>query len=266
MTPPNCARWLTLAALVLSGCGSSVEPPKAPAQAPKASADAPSEESATKHGASDRETNALLDRMLADLPSGDRSPGRPKPEAAPVRPTAVLAPPSEAPPRPAQNAVDSFDEDVRRIREIVPRWDNGTGITARFLNESSGNRISLIYVDTTPPEYNADGGYWVVQARAKVNNEIVGHVMFLLKNLAPGRYEGSAQRKDVVFGSLLGSPTWHGRSPDAAWSMNEGAWVEVVLREGRGAGELEGNFRAKLTANDGHHYQTVESGYFYIKR
>lgn len=99
-----------------------------------------------------------------------------------------------------------------------------------------------------------------------MNNEIVGHVMFLLKNLAPGRYEGSSQRKDVVFGSLLGSAAWNGRSPDAAWSMNEGAWVEMVLREGRGAGGLEGNFRAKLTTNDGNHYQTVESGYFYIKR
>ncbi len=263
MIAPLPARWLPLAlALAAPACGGS---PVAPATPPAPASPGPSAEPAAKH--TDRETDALIDRMLADLPGGDHAPARmPPPAAAPARvPTAAA--PAEAPAaRPARtNAADSFDEDVQRIRETVPKWDNGTGITARFLSEASGDRMSLIYVDTTPPEFNASGGYWVVQARAKVNGQVAGHVIFLMKNLAPGRYEGSPMKKDVAVGSLLGAATWEGRNPETAWSMNEGGWVELVLREGR-SGDLEGTFRAKLVANNGRNYQTVESGYFYINR
>lgn len=275
MISAQSARWFPLVALALAapvGCGSSIQPPTSAVAPSRTPADSSADgEAVTKRGRGDRETDALIDQMLAGLPGGDHAPARKDPPApSAVRAPAPAAPASPATPPPSArsgaNSADSFDEDVKRIRETVPTWDNGTGITARFLSESSGDRMSLIYVDTTPPEFNAEGGYWVIQAKAKVNGQIVGHVLFLLKSLAPGRYEGSAQKKDVALGSLVGSPTWVGRGPDTSWSMNEGGWVEIVLREGRSHTELEGNFRAKLVANDGRRYQTVESGYFYIKR
>ncbi|MCU0682199.1 MAG: hypothetical protein MUF34_08090 [Polyangiaceae bacterium] len=268
------ARWLPLVALALAApaaCGGSSIAAPGPGPATPA-AHASNDEPAAKRGGSDRETDALIDRMLADLPgSGAGHAPTPSPSPPIARTSAATPAPARAPAAsPARSAgssaADSFDEDVRRIRETVPTWDNGTGISARFLSEASGERMSLIYVDTTPPEFNAGGGYWVVQARAKVNGQVAGHMLFLMKSLSPGRYEGSPQKKDLVAASLLGAPTWEGRNPNAAWSANEGGWVELVLREGRNSTELEGTFRAKLVANDGRSFQTVESGYFYIKR
>jgi hypothetical protein len=268
MTLPRPARRSPFLALALAlsapmACGGAAV--EAPPSSPPAGA-AAAGPAAEKRPASNAEADALIDRMLADLPTGSGN-ARPAPPPATARPAAA----SDATPRPAAAppasgpSADSFDDDVRRIRETVPRWDNGTGLTARFLSEASGERMSLIYVDATPPEFNAGGGYWVIQAKAKVDGQVAGHVLLLLKSLSPGRYEGSAQKKDVALASLLGAPAWEGRHPSTAWSANEGGWVELTLRESRG-GDLEGSFRAKLVANDGRSYQTVESGYFYINR
>ena len=157
---------------------------------------------------------------------------------------------------------DTFTEDVDKIKSLVPGWDNGTGIGIRFLKESTGKRLSLIYVDPTPPEYKPNKG-WLIQGQAKSNNKVLGHYLILLKNIAPGRYEGGPNKTDVVMASLLDT-TWKGDAPGAGWSINAGSYCEISLRPAKKSGHLEGDFRAKLVTNDGDSFVTIENGYVYI--
>ena len=93
----------------------------------------------------------------------------------------------------AHTSDDTFDDDTKRIQEKVPTWDNGTGITARFLKEATGARISLIYVAATAPAFNKELNLWVTEAKAKVDGKIVGTFAILMKDITAGRHEGSPE-------------------------------------------------------------------------
>lgn len=160
----------------------------------------------------------------------------------------------------------SFEENMQRIKEKVPTWDNGAGITVNFLNETSGKRLSLVFVDQGPPIFKDQIGLWVVQGKATGNNETLGHMVIGLQNLAPGRYSGSPSSKAVVMSIALTSANYDGNSPETTWTINEGGWIEMTLQDGRAPGDLEGTFRAKLYSNDTKKFYTVENGYLYINR
>lgn len=162
--------------------------------------------------------------------------------------------------------LDTFDEDRARIQGAVPGWDEGTGLTVKFLKESTGTRLSLIYVDTTAPAEKADVGLWMIQAKATANGQTLGHFVVLLRSLEPGMYKGSPSSKDVVMGALMGADPWDGRNPETTWSINEGSWCEISLKPGQHPGDLEGSFHGKLVDNKGTGYHTIEDGYIYINR
>ncbi|MEB2311121.1 MAG: hypothetical protein OZ921_03255 [Sorangiineae bacterium] len=231
-------------------------------------------ESPSSHGGHDGTGHAddLIGQILDGVPT---SSGGAQPSAPPDDPNKH----SEAiqPSRPSDSGggsgsgsgggtrLDTFDEDVTRIKGTVPGWDNGTGIAIRFLKESTGTRLSLIFVDPTPPVLKDGVGLWMIQGKANASGKTIANYVLLLKTLAPGRYEGSPTKKDVVM-SVAMSDTWDGKAPDTTWSINDGSWCEIVLRQGRGPNDLEGDFRAKLVDNSGNSFHSIENGYVYIKR
>jgi len=136
----------------------------------------------------------------------------------------------------------------------------------RFLKEASGTRTSLIFVDPTAPAWSSDLDLWVIAAKAKGSDDsILGHLMIGLAKLEPGTYEGSPSSKQSVMSVRLVEPQYDGKAPDTTWSVNDGSWCRVVLRDA-GNGTLEGDFQAKLVDNKNEQYVTVESGYLLIKR
>jgi len=168
--------------------------------------------------------------------------------------------------QPDQHGGDSFAEDCRRIRQLVPAWDEGTGATLRFLQESTGKRVSLIFVDATAPLYKPEASLWMIQATAKdYAGKTIGHLVLLLRSLKPGHMHGDEQTQDAVLGVLVGSERWDGHNPETSWSINSGSYCDVVLRDA-GGGNLEGEIRGKLVDNRGSGFINVESGYFYINR
>lgn len=165
----------------------------------------------------------------------------------------------------SEESSDTFAADVLRIQEVVPTWNNGTGIALKFLRESSGQRVSLIYVDPTPPAMQKGGDHWVIAATAKTEKRTLGHFVLLLKDLSPGHYKGSASDDSVVMSTSMDTE-WDPTHPDTTWSRNHESWCELVLQPGRDETTLEGQFRAKLIDNQGTGFHTIESGYVYIKR
>jgi hypothetical protein len=160
---------------------------------------------------------------------------------------------------------DTFAQDVLRIQEVVPTWDNGTGIALKFLRESSGQRVSLVYVDPTAPVREQGGDHWVIAATAKTEKRTLGHFVLLLRDLSPGHYHGSASDDSVVMSTSMTSD-WDPTDPDTTWSKNNESWCEIVLRQGHDPSTLEGQFRAKLIDNQGTGFHNIESGYVYIKQ
>jgi len=161
---------------------------------------------------------------------------------------------------------DSFEADRDRIRASVSQWPHGTGATLRFLNESSGERLSLIFVDEAAPKFESDNSAYAIYAKARVGGgKVVGHLVLYLKALRPGTYQGDDHTKSAVMGILMGDPIWNAENPETAWSVNSESWCEVELR-GTPEGALEGNFRARLVDNKGTGFINVESGFLFIKR
>ena len=150
---------------------------------------------------------------------------------------------------------------MKRIKRIVPGWDNGTGIAVRYQKVSTGAFISLPYVDPTPPEWKEKSQMWIVISKAMIDNQIVSTVAISLSSLKPGRYEGSDSKRDCVIGAALGTDKW-----DAGWSLNEGGFCEVELRDAKQAGHLEGTFRGKLKSNAEDSFYLIKEGYIYINR
>lgn len=206
--------------------------------------------------------NALLDQILGGLPSGS-SAAATSPKSDSVQPTQPAAAPSH--PSGSSGNLDTFDQDVARIKGTVPGWDNGTGIAVKFLKEADGSRLSLIFVDPTPPVFKDGVGLWMIQGKAMASGKTLANYVLLLKTLAPGRYEGSPTKKDVVMSVAMGDH-WDAKDPETTWSINDGSWCELVLRQGKGPNDLEGDFRAKLVDNKGTGFHTIETGYVYIKR
>ncbi len=207
-------------------------------------------------------TDKLIDDLLGGIgggnaPSGN-SPSIP-PSSTPSAPTGGGGGSSSG------GKLDTFDEDIARIRQIVPGWDNGTGLTVKFLRERDQQRLSLIYVDATPPVLKEGVNLWMIQAKAKGDNKTLGWFVILLKDLAPGRYSGSPTNRDVIMAALM-APEWDGKNPETTWSINDGSWCEITLRNAGAPGDLEGEFRGKLVDNKGSGYHTVENGYIYINR
>jgi len=198
------------------------------------------------------------------------NPTGPAPTAAatqPIGPKPAPPPPTGAgsPPGSSDDGLNTFDQDVARIRQTVPGWDNGTGLSILFLKESTGKRLSLIYVDPTPPAFKDGPGLWMIQAKATSNNQTIGWAVILLKTLAPGRYQGSPNQNDVVLAVCMGE-TWDGKNPETTWSINPGSYAEMELRAAGAPGDLEGSFRGKLVDNKGQGFHTIENGYIYINR
>ncbi len=204
--------------------------------------------------------NALLDQILGGLPSGSQAPAS-SPKSESVQPTPAAA----TRPSGGGGNMDTFDQDVARIKGTVPGWDNGSGIAVKFLKEADGSRLSLIFVDPTPPALKDGVNLWMIQGKAMASGKTIANYVLLLKSLAPGRYEGSPTKKDVVMSVAMGDH-WDGKDPETTWSINDGSWCELVLRQGKGPNDLEGDFRAKLVDNKGTGFHTIEAGYVYIKR
>ncbi len=180
--------------------------------------------------------------------------------------SANSAPASSSSSSSASSNADSFEDDKARILKQVPTWDEGTGATVRFLKESSGTRLSLIFVDTTAPAWNEDQKLWLIAAVAKDGDDaVIGHLIIGLSSLDPGTYEGGPSSKSAVMAVLLGERKWDGNHPEASWSVNDGSWCRVVLRSA-GGGNLEGDFQAKLVDNKGEQYMSIENGYLYINK
>lgn len=171
--------------------------------------------------------------------------------------------------RPTSNANDDteteFQDGVAKIRRIVPGWDNGSGLALKFRNPDNNKGLVILYVDTTPPEFKKDPGFWMIQGQAKEGNKIIANYVILLKDLEPGHYTGNATRKDVVMASSIGD-SWQPKAPNTSWSINTGGNCEITLRRGKGSGELEGEFSGKLVDNDEKKSLTVEKGFIYIKQ
>jgi hypothetical protein len=198
---------------------------------------------------------------------------------------AVAAPPSETPEEGTEeasegegseeeggksakgdNSLDTYDEDVKRIKTVVPGWDNGTGIAVRYQKVSTGSILSLIYVDPTPPEWKEKSQMWIVISKATVEGQAVSTVALSLSSMKPGRYEGSDTKRECVIGAALGTDKWEPSAADTGWSLNEGGFCEVELREGKQPGHLEGTFRGKLKSNAEDSFYLIKEGYIYINR
>lgn len=201
-------------------------------------------------GGSPDETAAAIDELLGDMSGGgEQAQGGPPPTGSPAQ----------------GSTGDDFLDGINRVKGKVPGWDSGTGVVIKFLKEATGSRLSLIYVDTTAPEYKSQVGLWLIHTKAHADNKVLGHFMLMLKNLSPGTYRGSPSSKDVIMATQIGE-RWNGKAPDATWSINNQSWCEITLRPGRASGDLEGSFRAKLVDNSGQSYHTIENGYIYINR
>ena len=201
------------------------------------------------------QTEALIGELLMGVDGAE--------DSAQAASTERIFPPRND--EPGDVRLDTFEEDVARIRQEVPRWDNGTGVTVKYLKEATGKRLSLIYVDPNAPTRNERLGLWAMRLQARVGGRTIGHVLMLIRTLAPGRYEGSPGSKDVVLAVSM-AEDWEGTDPETTWSVNPGSWAEITLRPGRFPGDLEGDFRAKLVDNRGTGFHTIEAGYVYINR
>ena len=260
------ATWLgtlTAAALAMTlsgvGCGPHAEGQSAYNQQQQPPpGQQPGQYPQQQQGTGNTSTEAMIGDLLRDIEPGAGQGQGPAPA-----PTQTVAPPG--PPPGGGDRLDTFEEDIARIRQIVPGWDNGTGLSIKFLKESTGKRLSLIYVDPTPPAYKDGPGLWMIQAKATSGDTVIGWAVILLKSLAPGRYEGSPSKQDVVLAVCMGE-TWDGKNPETTWSINPGSYAEITLQPGRGPGDLEGNFRGKLVDNKGTGFHTIENGYVYINR
>lgn len=179
-----------------------------------------------------------------------------------------VVPKSTAAKQPAASvsATDSFDDDRERIRTTVAKWDHGTGATLRFLKETTGEKLSLIFVDETAPVFKPDAGLWMIQATARVTGgKIVGHFVLFLKDLRAAKYRGDDHTKEAIMAVLMGEQNWDGQNPETAWSVNRESWCEVVLRKTAENG-VEGDFKARLVDNKGTGYINIDSGYLFIKQ
>jgi hypothetical protein len=224
--------------------------------------------------ANPQSTDAIIGDLLSHLDEG-KAAAAPAPEAAalqspPPRAAQPAAQPAAAPvagatPATSGSRLDTWDSDISTVKSKVPTWDNGSGVVLKFLNEGQGTRLTLIYVDTTPPVFKEEAGLWIVQAKATANGTTLGHMMLLLKSLEPGRYEGGPGKQDVVLAAGMGE-TWEPKAPGTTWSINDGSWCEITLRAGQNPGDLEGDFRGKLVDNSGNGYHNIEAGYIYINR
>jgi hypothetical protein len=193
------------------------------------------------------ETDKIIDSLLSDMQrvrSGEDAPH---------------AQPSQS------SELDSFDEDRNRIRNSLSQWDQGSGAALRFVKQSTGERLSLIFIDETAPGYQSETDMWMIQAKARVaGGKVVGHFVLFLKDLRAGRYRGDDHSKEAVMGVLIGNSKWDGENPETAWSMNSESWCDVQLQPAGKSG-IEGSFRARLVDNKGSGFVQVESGYLFIK-
>ena len=136
----------------------------------------------------------------------------------------------------------------------------------RFLKEATGERLSLIFVDESPPAFDTGSSVWTVQTKARVSGgKVVGHFVLLLKKLQPGKYHGDDHTSEVTMGVLMGNPTWEAQNPETAWSMNRESWCDLELTL-TSENALEGNFRGRLVDNKGTGFINIESGFLFIKR
>ena len=203
------------------------------------------------HKESADETDQIINSLLSEMNQLEAS--------SPSSPGAIQAPTLPM-------AADTFDEDRERIRTSLAKWEHGTGATLRFLKESTGEKLSLIFVDESAPAYKPEEKMWMIQATARVTGgKIIGHFVLLIKDLRPGKYRGDDHTKDAVIAILMGEAKWDGQNPETAWSVNRESWCEVFLRAAAG-GAIEGEFRARLVDNRGTGFINVDSGYLFIKR
>jgi hypothetical protein len=159
--------------------------------------------------------------------------------------------------------LDKYDEQVERVRKLMPTMKKGTAVVTRFLNESKGTRISIIFADETAPMYKEKLDGRVIVAKATDDKErTIATISFLLHSFQPGRYE--CDKGNTVIGAAI-SETWEPNADGTYWSMNAGGACELELHEGPG-GDMEGTFRGKLVTNDNKGYLLVENGYLYVKR
>lgn len=195
------------------------------------------------------ETDRIIDSLLGDIRKAEAGASAPKPQTTQV-----------------SDKLDSFDEDRQRIRSSLEKWDQGSGAALRFVKQSTGERLSLIFIDETAPDYQSETDMWMIQATARVaGGKVVGHFVLFLKDLRAGRYRGDDHSKEAVMAVLIGDSRWDGENPETAWSMNAESWCDVQLQPAGKTG-IEGSFRARLVDNKGSGYVQVESGYLFIKQ
>lgn len=166
----------------------------------------------------------------------------------------------------AASTADDFEAKKAKVRDVVSGWDEGSGIVIRFLKESTGERLSLIFGDATAPVWKDEPGLWIIQGLALADDDsVLGHVLLGLSDLRPGSYEGTHERSNAVLAVLLSDGQWNGQDPDACWSVNPNSFFRISLRDA-GDGNLVGDFQGKLVSNDDNSYLTIDAGYIYINR
>ena len=80
-----------------------------------------------------------------------------------------------------------YNKAVTDLRSFMQTQSHGVGIVAKYLQEKTGKRISLKYVDDTPPEWKESLENWVIISRAKdTDDNVISTVAMALPQLAPG--------------------------------------------------------------------------------
>jgi hypothetical protein len=162
--------------------------------------------------------------------------------------------------------LDHYDDQLAVVKSKMPDVEKGSAIVVRFLNQGSGKRISLVYVDETPPQFKEKLNGRVIVAKASgKGDETLSTISFLIKNFEPGRYECNTANHEAVIGAAI-ADNWVPTDPETYWSLNEGGGCEIELHEGARPGDIEGSFRGRLVKNNGKGFLIVENGYIYVKR
>jgi hypothetical protein len=247
--PRLVAKVVVVSLSLALGCGGS--PPDA--KSPEASQDKTTKNSGSADGMIRDLLSGMDQRTAVPAQGAGQGPGDQSQTQSPHQPVST------------GGKLDTWDSDIATIKSKVPTWDNGVGIVLKFLKEDTGERLTLIFIDPTAPVFKQGTQSWLIHGQANSSSGVLAHVVLSLKQLETGHQDGNPTKHDMIMSVGMGAE-WDGTSPEVSWSVNDGSWCEISLRNGQHPGDLEGELRGKLFTNNGESYQTIESGYMYINR
>jgi hypothetical protein len=146
--------------------------------------------------------------------------------------------------------IDMFHEPGSTLRGVA---------RASLVNETTGERLTLVFMTTQQVEVQAGRAVYYLDAYAGEGREIVAVLVFAFAQAPAIRsYRSSPSEDDVWIGFSTGAD-FRGGDPGTTWSNVGGgnATLNITRREGR---VLIGNFRGRLDRNDGAGYFRIEDG------